>query len=251
MQHRVLVDPITFNFTSYPIQVTTNVATNITWSATSSGAVIAGSGVRLWDTALLPASGSQLVSPGSPLVMPFSTANLPNVTFDAIVVIGVNGTIFPQGFSNSPDNDGSYLTSPTTANKELFWADLFAFGLNNTNGNPTSNGDYLFGGTPSQMGLATPIYINFANSLEVPLTANYKIEYYQLDLGQVGVIFTGSSTLTPGSRRYLLDTRSFVGENYNANGYFPYNYKGYLKVSLTVDNTNFRSLLPYYHWGCS
>lgn len=250
MLHKIQTFNPTLNFTTNPIVIRAAAPITRNIIATSRGRSIGSSGTRLWDTNLIPASSTQQISAASPLILPFSNANLPGFFFDSIIVVNVDGQRMPVAVSNSSDN-AIYSSSQTVDDKKLFWLNLRCFGLNNNGGNSNSANHYMFGGDPGQGGTNTPFEISFDRPLTSSIILNYKIGYYRYSGGLFHQI-TGSAGLAAnGQSDYNFTTINLDTATYNATGVSFYNFPGYWKISLEINDPSFRSLLPFYHWGCS
>lgn len=236
-----------FGLSNYKITKAVTATTSCTYSAATYGGVaIGGSGLRLWDTNLLPASGTLSLTPTSPLVLPLIDTSLPATKFDVIIDLIVDGNSYPLAFSNSPDNSAIFNTSQTIAPTNIFWANLIRL---RPNANPfpaESQGyDYYFGGDAVYYdgnGSGGALKINLAQALTANTTFSYTLEYFGVS----------STTLTRTSGTINLTsaapTRNIVIGSFPAAQLGAPN--GFYKMIVTCSDPSFKSLLPVYHFGC-
>ena len=239
----------TFDFTNYKVQVGTTVSTIINYNVTGYGLAVADSAVSntIYDTGILPASGTITVVPGTPLTFPFINKT-PAQYFDAIVLLIIDGVRYPQGFSSSPDNLAAAVQRTTPTNKNLYWADLYCMGLQNSPSSSSVNNLYMFGGTSIQSS-SMLLNIHFSEPTLSSVSVTYKLSNYNYISG-----FTGMGTgtvvvpsgvldfnLVPSPGMYDIVQR-FPGTGYDA---------GYFKIEFIIDDPAYESLLPFYHWGRS
>jgi hypothetical protein len=173
---------------------------------------------------------------------------LPQTFFDAIFDVQIDGVSMPVGFSNSPDNIGIYPANQPIVDEKLYWMDLRCFGLNNQHGNPDTVNHYMFGGSPGQLAATIPTVLKFASFLTETLEVNVSIDYYQYANGFIHNR-SFSNTLSPGLRSYTINSSSHSTIVQQATGNNLYSSAGYAKFSIQVNRPQYRSLLPFYHWG--
>jgi hypothetical protein len=225
------------------------------YAATSYGDAIGSTGLRVWDAALKPASSSHLVTPSSPLVLPFSNANLPAVAYDAIIAVTIDGVNYVYGFSNSQDSadyDAQFAGSSTSAStriltsENLYWTNLCRLRSAGPPASGQSSYAYYFGGDPIQyVGSSQPnlLKLNLLNPVTVATTFNYTISYVRTATGGGTLAAqSGSLTVQPGSNYRNLN----LGNCSTAQTGIP---KGYYKITVTCSDPTYKSVLPFYHWG--
>lgn len=239
----------TFDFTNYKVQVGTTVSTIINYNVTGYGLAVADSAVSntIYDTGILPASGTITVAPGTPLTFPFINKT-PAQYFDAIVLLIIDGVRYPQGFSSSPDNLAAAVQRTTPTNKNLYWADLYCMGLQNSPGYSTVNNLYMFGGSGIQSA-SLLLNIHFSEPTPSSVSVTYKFSNYNYISG-----FTGMGTNTVVVPSGVLDfnlvarpgmydiMQTFPNTGYDA---------GYFITELIINDPAYESLLPFYHSGRS
>jgi hypothetical protein len=238
-----------FDFVNNPVLFTSNSTGTVNISATSYGAALNASGKRIWNQAALALNSTNTLLSGQNVTIPFIVSNLPAEYFDAIVLLTVDGvTRLPYAFSNSSDN-----TEPSTlaSNKILYWADLYCFGLNNNLGNNNTANNYMFGGTGQQMEANINYKINFSEPLVSPLSYTWQIRYISYTLGLNPYVLSGTTTAPINSLFSTYFSGNIVTSFNNNGGGIPYQTAGYFELSIVVADTNYRSLLKKYHWGCS
>ena len=244
---KIISSPQAFGLSNYKITKAVTSPTSCTYSATAYGGVVIGaSGLRLWDTNVLPASGTLSLTPTSPLILPLIDTNLPTTKFDAIIDLIVDGNSYPLAFSNCADNIAAYNTSQTIAPTNIFWVNLLRV-RPNANPYPAESPayDYYFGGDAvyyDGFGSSQALKLNLAQPLIANTTFSYTLEYFG----------ASSTSLTPTSGTINLTsatpTRNIVI------GSFPTGQlgqpNGYYKMIVTCSDPSFKSLLPVYHFGC-
>ncbi len=238
-----------FDFIDNPVLFTSNNTGTVNISATSYGAALNASGKRLWNQSALALNSTNTLLSGQSLTIPFIASNLPTEYFDAIVLLTVDGvTRLPYAFSNSPDN-----TEPSTpvSNKILYWADLYCFGINNTIGDNNTANNYMFGGNAAIMDPPNNYKINFSEPLVSPLTYTWQIRYISYTLGLNPYVLSGTTVAPINSLSSTYFSGNLVGAFLNNTGILLYQTAGYFELSIVVADTNYRSLLKKYHWGCS
>jgi hypothetical protein len=251
MRHKIITYPTAFNFDAPANQIRIGgsslpIARNIV--AASSGRAISASGTRIWDSAVLPASSTQVIQPGTFLTLPFTSSFLPQTFFDAIFDVQVDGVSMPVGFSNSPDNIGIYTANQPIVDEKLFWIDLRCFGLGNALGDPNAANHYMFGGSPGQLGAGNDTRMIFQSFLTESLEVSVSIDYYQYSIGFVHNR-SFSASLTPGLKSYVINNSIHSTVVQQATGIILFDSPGYAKFSVQVNRPQYRSLLPFYHWG--
>jgi hypothetical protein len=236
-----------YDFIANPVVFTSNSNANLNLVATSYGAALKPSGFRLWDQSSLPLDSTTTLTSNQSLLVPFIATDLPAQYFDAIILLTVDGiTRIPYAFSNSPDN-----TEPTTpaANKNLYWADLYCFGLQNQRGNNYTTNNYMFGGIEEFNEAATNYKINFSEPLAAPLTYSWQVKYISYTLGLNSYTLSGTVTAPVNALSSTYFSGNIVQPFYNNNGSTPHFSAGYYEVTFVVADTNFRSMLKKYHFG--
>lgn len=236
-----IADPVAFVCNS------NNAVVNI--AATSYGSALNVSGNRLWDQSALPLNSVNTLTSNQSLNIPFIATNLPAQNFDAIILLTVNGnTRLPYAFSNSPDN-----TDPTTlaSNKILYWADLYCFGINNAQGNNNTADNYMFGGIRAQDAALIDYKINFSEPLAAPLNYSWQLRYISYTLGLSPEVLSGNVTAPVNSLSSTYFNGSLAAA-FSSNGAFvPHLTAGYYELTITVADTNYKSMLKKYHFGVS
>lgn len=244
-QNRIISSTAAFDFLTNPIekQVLTG-SFNTTYSVTGQGAAIGTSGYRIWNGA---SSGSAVITPQNPWKAPLSSANLPSILFDAIILLNLDGEEIPLAFSNSQDNDTGNTGNTLISNDNLFWTNLIRSRAGNEVETSQSPQYYFFGGDffnfnvlPS--GLVNVLKLNLLYPVVSNTVFSYVMTFFDINDDNAAFSKNGSVTVTPamGSRNIAL-------------GDFPIeldvNSYGWLKISVTCNNPTYRSLLPFYHWG--
>lgn len=240
----------TFNFTDYKVQVSALVTTNVNYFISGYGLSAAGSnyGPTLCDTAYFTPNLSITVVPGTPLVFPFTSAFIPKTHFDAIVLIIIDGVRYPQGFSSSPDNNSAAVQRITPTYKNIYWANLSCFGLNNA-GSSYTNNRYMFGGN-GMFQSSAPLIINFSELTTASLTVTYKMSLFTYLEGFRGTV-TRTATVPSGVISHQITDAGDISPGSTGN-IFPTDNRlnaGYFTIELTVNDPAYESLLPFYHWG--
>ena len=239
----------TFDFTNYKVQVGTTVSTIINYNVTGYGLAVANSAVSntIYDTGILPASGTITVVPGTPLTFPFINKT-PAQYFDAIVLLIIDGVRYPQGFSSSPDNLAAAVQRTTPISKNLYWTDLYCMALANYTGYSATNNLYMFGGTATQSS-SLEINIHFSELTTSSVSVTYNFSTYNYVSGFLAM-FTGTTVVPSGVIDFNLLSQTSLyykiqalpGQGYDA---------GYFKIELIINDPAYESLLPLYHWGRS
>jgi hypothetical protein len=252
MLHKIQTFNPTLDFANNPIQIRSGSPVTRNINAVSTGRSIGNSGTRLWDTNLIPASSTQLITPASPLNLPFVNTSLPGFFFDSIIVVNVDGQRLPIAISNAPDN-AIYSSNQAVDNKKLFWLNLRCFLLNNAFGSNTNSvaNHYMFGGQSGQGGGISDFVISFAEPITAPVTLTYKIQYYRYTGGLLHTISSSAGLGVTGQLDYTFLSVNLDAATYNATGVSFYSTPGYWKISLSINSDSYRSLLPFYHWGCA
>lgn len=254
-QHRVVLSSGGFNFAGQPTSITANSATGINLVTSGTGRSLASSGLRLWDTSIIPANYTAVLSAGQTLTLPLSSANLPPYYFDAIIRCTLNGSTTIIGCSNSPDNLGVYTNSQPVTDKILYWTDLLAFGLQGSVANNNAANHYMFGGDPSSADAVRQYPIYFSEPTPNAVTATYTASFIpQSPIPAISsLVFTGTVNVPAGSLSAAFPGRNFVLDIYNATGIIitASFITGYYKLRLSIADSNYRSVLPFYHWGHS
>lgn len=236
------------NFDSSPSGVRANVNSVVNIVATSSGRVIGGSGTRIWDSAITPATSIQNISQGGIFKFPLSNLNLPAYDFDAIIKVLIDGVLVPVGISNSPDNIN--VLSEAATDKNLFWIDLYCLGLNNNFGSPDTANKYMFGGDGTQLDRRIAYRLYFTNPTDSPLRIDFNLQYFSYSLGaNIQSLNTGFIDVPIGSQEIVWLDKNIILDCYSRGGGLTYNTAGYYKISFNVSDFKYRSVLPYYHWG--
>lgn len=238
-----------YDFIANPVLFTSNSAGTVNIVATAYGAALNASGLRLWDQSALPLNSTNTLLSGQSVTIPFIASNLPARYFDAIILLTVDGvTRLPYAFSNSPDN-----TEPSTltSNKILYWVDLLCIGQNNFSGNNNTANNYMFGGTGSQLSVNRNYFIYFSEPTLAAVTYTWQIRYISYNLGLNPYVYSGTNTAPINSLSHLAFSVDIIGQFFNNGGGFVYNSAGYFEVTFSIVDTNYRSLLKKYHWGCS
>jgi hypothetical protein len=235
-----------FNF-SLPVQKTIDVGSfNCNYSASSTGDVISDSPLNIWNINTLPSSGTFAITPSTPLTIPFSNSGLPNVLFDAIVLLNLDGVDFIYGFSNSPDNAGTYASSGSTNPQNIFWVNLCRLRPNLPPQNAQAPINYYFGGAPVQYSSSSVpnlLKLNLLTPVLIPTTFNYVMEYISFN-NQPQASSSGSVTLQPNSSYRDINFGNLpAGQSSTPLGHY--------RITVTCSNPNFLSALPFYHWGVS
>lgn len=248
--HRVVVNPGSLPFTTYPIRIDTTTNFNVTYSTEIGDRAYGNSGFRIWDTSLIPLSGNKLVSPGSPLIFPYSTAFLPPCYFDSVSTLTVNDRTYIQAFSNSPDNVAGY-----NSNYFLEQKIVFAINIWNINAfNAPNNRQYTFGGSTQRInGGDDTLYIYFDSPTPAPvdmvlyvrcLTTNgidrIIPRTYYVTVPASTLKYTTNISLVNAMPQYLTS---------GGGAYEFYTKDGVITIQVSTADAKYVSALPLYHWG--
>lgn len=245
--HRVVVNPGSLPFAGYPIKLETTIPFVANYEVLSSGGLMRSSGKRIYDTNILPSSGSVMVQPNSPLHFPFFNIESLSTYFDAVFLVDINGIRFLQGFSNAPDNVAAYSNNFFLEDKKMFGIYLKCFGVAGVLGDYNNNNHYMLGGNNSALNSGNSINIIFATPTIVPVTITPKITFYSV--GSTSPTLALPSFIVPiGSIEFSSSVFNLYGELLSI-GYNSYYKSGYYKIELVPSDPSYVSILPFYHWG--
>lgn len=245
-------------FSLNPTIIVANTDVSLSIYAVGYGRAIATTGTRIWDASIFPAISVQNLIANTPFALPLITTNLPTPFFDAIINVFINGINTPLAISTSPDNISAYTQSEVPSQKILFWTDLYCFsawnygfGAWNFAGAQTTNNNYMFGGNSRRGEENIPLIVYFDDVLTIPITVTYTWSIYSYALGNIKNN-TIVANLIPGQSQYTVGSFNFGAELLAQLGFTAHReFTGYLKITINIVDTNFRSLLPFYHWGLS
>ena len=241
-QNRIIQNAQAFDFTVNPIQKSiTSGSSSTTYNATSFGDIIGTTGFRLWNGA---PTGNVIVTPSNPWIAPLSNANLPTTLFDAIIVLSLDINEYVLAYSNSPDNYTYPAGNNLVSNDNLYWINLLKLRANNSVSSSQSPINFFFGANSLQYSLgANPgvLKLNLLNPVTANTTFTYVMQYVSTN-GQSFAPSSGSITVTPTTPLRNITLGDFP------TGFF-INPQGHMKISVTCSDPNYRSALPFYHWG--
>ena len=248
--HRVVINSITLPFATYPIELVSSTPFVVNYVISSTGGAIRSLGRRIYDTNILPSSGTIVVQPNSPATFPFITTQLPQTYFDAVFLLLINNDRYIQGFSNSPDNVAAYSSNYFLEEKKMFGVFLKCYSPNGGEGDYEVNNHYMFGGENSDLNALTYLKMVFDAPTPAPVTMTPKITFCDSLNGVIGPTLTLSSVIIPtGSIDFNFPGFNLYVEYFFNTGYYNYDKLGYYKVEFIPSDSSFVSILPFYHWG--
>lgn len=244
--HRVVVNPGSLPFASYPVTLSTTVPFNVDYSTDIGDQAYGNTGYRIWDTALLPLNGNILVTPAAPLVFPLTTAFLPPCFFDSVFILTVNSQRTIQAYSNSPDNVAGYSNSYYLEDKIVYAANIYNI---NYFGGPR-NRHYSFGGSVQRInGGDDTLFIYFDKPTPTSINMAIRVEYFSVSGVPLVPTKIYNVVVPANTLRYAAglniesDTGNVMGE------YQFFTTDGYYKIQITTPTAGYVSALPFYHWG--
>lgn len=185
---------------------------------------------------------SNPVSTLLPIVLPFETLGLPTNLYDATCLIEYDGRRLIYATSNSPDNTASANTVQET-NKELYWLDLVCYGGLNAIGSNTLAADYVAFAKPVSLTGNDETKLHFLNA--TPTTESFTIVTERFG-NNTSVSTTRVVSIPAGTTNFVINPAGYLsGAPFNS--LLP--YAGYFRTSVTTTNPNYKSVLPYYHYG--
>ena len=245
--HRVVVNPGSLPFAGYPIKLITTTDFNVDYNIEIGDRAYGNTGYRIWDTAILPLSGSRIVSSNTPLIFPFTTAFLPPCYFDSVSILSINGQRYIQAFSNSPDNAAGYNSSYYLEEKIVYAINIY----NINYFSPPANRHYTFGGsTQRNNGGDDSLFIYFDKPTRTSITMSIYVQYYSSSTG-LYLVPPRTYTFIIPANTFVFNTGSYMENNVAAiMGQYQFStIDGVYKIQVTTTDSLYVSALPFYHWG--
>lgn len=246
--HKVVNLSSSDNYISFPERIISSNNRTVNYEATSTGSTIGASGLRWWDSAVLPASGTLNLVANVPVTLPFTKSYLSTYKYDLILKLSIDGEVSYYATSNSLDNQQG---SSTASNKILHFLDLRAFGLTNSFGNNNANIDFVQGASIGQSDAQEPNYVRFSEALSSPGTLTLNVNFVAID-GSASSFstFTNTYPYPSGASQVTVFTQRNLTDYYiNTYNYFIGLHRGWFKIQVINNNNSTTSLLNYYHWG--
>lgn len=239
------------NFNTYPETITFTGSGSVVINAIGYGLFAGTTGLRWWDSAVLPATTTVNGTAGTVVTLPFTKNFLSTFWVDLIGTVTINGIRYIYAASSSPDNA---VVTTSNADVTLMWMDLKSFGINTGVGNNNAANNFMMGGFATNSNGTNPNKIFFSDPTTTSGTVNVVVTFvsyngstssfppYTVNVNYAAGVST-VDTFTP--QNILSHYLPFLG----GSGISP--LSGYYKIQLSNANTNFKSALNFYHHGQS